>query len=215
MATIRDSAGSDLVLQHMRILILRLSGRAEAAGVLSDVQADYTALRTAEEQYQADVDKRMALTNELYLLDNEVLVEANEVHTRALLKVKNDRSDPRYTAVFKDTPSQALRSKSDAGQLRYGRGILTAIAAEPDFASIPVAELTAALDAFEACHHSREAQFAIESSSNARRLSARAAAIQTHNLAEPRLLTLYKGKKVLVKSFFYQAPKNEKAPSAA
>ena len=215
MAAIRTTAGTELVLQHLRILMLRLSARTEAAAVLADVQADYAALRAAEDQHQQDFDKRIALSNELHLLDHEVLVEANEVHTRALLKVKNDRSDPRYLAVFQETPSQALRSIAREEQLRYGRGMLSGIAAEPDFASIPVADLTAALDAFEACHRSRETQFAIEASSNAKRMSARASAIQTHNLAEHRLLAIYKGEKVLVKSFFYQAPKSEKTPEAS
>lgn len=214
MSTLSSEVGTDTVLRCLRILMLRLSGRSEAADIYTDVAAAHSALDAARQNHQTQLDRRIALSNELHYRDEEMDHEADKVYTRVLLKCDQDASDPRLRAVFTQTPSKALRSTADEGQISTVRAWLSAIAAQPDFASIPTADLTAAVNTFETTHQARRAQLSAEQAAWAALLSARATAIEVHNLAEPRLRVVYGNRKALVKSFFYRKERADAAEEA-
>ncbi|MCK6521900.1 hypothetical protein L6R49_10715 [Myxococcota bacterium] len=209
MAKVRRDISVTILKMMLRVHILRLSGRPTSAAVYNDAVTIYKILQADEASYEAALDARVAMTNEINYLDHTVATAVGDVNHAILAVVKRDRQDPRYRRVFPQNPSDIVKRGHAEEQNRFIHSALAAIAAEPDLAAVPTADLHTALTALETARAHRETLYAAENEAKARLRVTFDRACDHLDEAEPRLTLLYPKQPALVKSFFYTKPKGE------
>lgn len=209
MAKVRRDISVMILKMMLRVHILRLSGRPQSAAVYNDAVTIYKILQADEASFDAALDARVAMTNEINYLDHVLGGAVADVNHALLAVVKRDRQDPRYRRVFPQNPSDIVKRGHSEEQNRFLHSALGAIAAEPDFAAVPTAELHTALTALETARAHRETLYAAENEAKARLRVTFEQACDHLDEAEPRLTLLYPKQPALVKSFFYTKPKGE------
>lgn len=214
MADLTVEMGVMLVLVNLRVLKLQLTGQPKAAEVYNDICGHLDALTAEQSVYQGLWDQQVANTAELGYADSVLGAEMSKVNRRVLVEVSGDRSDPRYVAIFPENPSEAMKGAPDDAQAAYVLGVLGAIAADVDMAAaVSTTELRVAAELVETLRDRRGVLAAQVNEARGRLKAKKLAAVAAHNLARPRLLTLFNNNKRRVESFFYRRDKSVKTPT--
>lgn len=216
MQEIKPDAGTDVILSRLRVLHLRLLARPDTTALAAPIKSVLTDLKTRFDHWAELHDQRLAAYGMLAFVDDEEDAEIAGLARRVRVLVEGRLDSPLWLRLFPEAPSEATGGVADNRQRTFAEQVIATLAQNPEYASLKdlLPDLLAARAAVAAAREKLHALVVADNQAWTEVQIAETAARAAYSAVHPRLMILFPGRKRLVESFFYKAPRKKKgAPS--